>query len=341
LKSVPKVSVIIPCYNAEETILETLSTVSNQDFHDYEVLVIDDGSTDNTASLLKEWAKSHSNFRVIEIPHAGVIVAFNKGLKLAKGTYIARMDADDTMTPNRLSLQVDYLDTHPKVGLVASLVKGFPKESVREGFQIYIDWQNTLVTHQQIIREIYIESPFCNPSVMIRKDILDSFGGYQGFGWAEDYDLWLRMHLAGVIFGKIPQKLVSWREHPNRLTRVDPRYSVENFIRAKTHYLMEGPLKSGRPIFIWGSGMNGKRISKYLVRKVMPIIAFIDIDPKKIGSTRRGYPIVSVDDFQTLWKQYENPILLSAVAARGARKLIRAQLKDIGLIEGQDWFGVA
>ncbi|MEK6256472.1 MAG: glycosyl transferase family 2, partial [Chloroflexota bacterium] len=124
-------------------------------------------------------------------------------------------------------------------------------------------------------------------------------------------------------------------------TRTDSRYSLENFLRAKAHYLARGPLLDRDAIIIWGSGMTGKRISKHLLREGLPLVAFIDIDPNKIGRTRRGLPILSFDDFMAEWTKYKNPACLAAVGARGARKLIREQLTSRGLIEGQDWWGVA
>jgi hypothetical protein len=87
--------------------------------------------------------------------------------------------------------------------------------------------------------------------------------------------------------------------------------------------------------------MMGKRISKHLVRENIPLVAFIDIDPKKIGRTRRGFPIISPDDLLDWWGRYENPALLAAVGARGARQLIRERLVGFGLVEGRDWWGVA
>ena len=81
-----------------------------------------------------------------------------------------------------------------------------------------------------IAREIWIESPLAHPSVVMRRTCLERLGGYQDHGWPEDYDLWLRMHLAGERLAKVPEVLLDWREHPARLTRIDSRYAVENFL---------------------------------------------------------------------------------------------------------------
>lgn len=337
----PKVSVLMPVYNHAEYLEESLASVLNQSYPDYEVVVVDDGSTDTTPKKLKALAAKNPQLRVLSREHAGIISALNAGIEACRGDYIARMDADDRMHPDRLALQAEYLDQNPEVAVVSSLVAGFPAGGVAEGFRIYIEWLNTLVTDADIRREIFVESPVCHPSVMLRKSILLDIGGYQDNGWAEDYDLWLRLYLKGVRFEKLSEVLVEWREYPARLTRVDSRYSVENFLRAKAHYLALGPLKGRDAVIVWGAGMMGKRLSKHLLRNGTPLTVFVDIDPKKIGSTRRGKPIIAPDDLMAWWGKYQNPALLAAVGARGARKLIRERLGQLGLREGVDWWGAA
>jgi len=331
----------MPCYNAEKTIDETLETLVQQTFSNFEVVAVDDGSDDDTAGILETWAARDSRFRVLSLPHKGIIIALNAGLAVCRAPYIARMDADDRAHPARLALQSAYLDTNPDIALVGSLVSSFPEENMREGFRIYLQWLNALVSHDEITREIFVESPLPHPSVMFRKRIVTSLGGYQDHGWAEDYDLWLRMFLAGGRFAKIPQVLVSWREHPKRLTRIDSRYSLENFLRAKAHYLARGPLRGRDAVIIWGSGMMGRRLGKQLQLQDVPLVVFVDIDPKKIGRTRRGLPIIAPEDLLTWWSRFETPIVLAAVGARGARVLIRERLNNFGLREGHDWLAVA
>ena len=140
---------------------------------------------------------------------------------------------------------------------------------------------------------------------------------------------------------KIPEVLLEWREHPGRLTHRDSRYSLENFLRCKAHYLAKGPAKERDAVFVWGAGMTGKRISKHLIREGLPLVAFVEVDQKKIGNTRRGKPIIGVDELHGLWRQWDNPILLTAVRARSAAPLIKAQLDELELVEGQDWWRAA
>jgi hypothetical protein len=204
-----------------------------------------------------------------------------------------------------------------------------------------MDWQNSLVLDEDIRREIFIESPLAHPSVIFRSELVEQVGGYQEHGWPEDYDLWLRLYLAGAQFGKVSRELLEWRERPERLTRTDSRYSLENFLRLKAHYLRQGPLEGREAVFIWGAGMMGRRLGKQLERLRVPLAAYLDIDPRKIGRTRRGLPILAPEELLGWWQRSPNPILLAAVGARGARPLIRARLTGFGLREGQDWLFAA
>lgn len=331
----------MPCYEAAATLDEAVDSVLAQSFADLELVVVDDGSSDATPDLLQAWAKRDPRVRPLRIEHRGIIEALSAGLASCRGRLIARMDADDRCHPDRIAEQVRWLDDHLHIGVVGCLVEGFPAGAVSEGFQIYLDWLNSLLTPQAIARELYIESPLVHPSVLMRRESLERVGGYQERGWPEDYDLWLRMHAAGIQFGKVPRVLLYWREHPERLTRTDSRYSVENFLRAKAHYLCRGPLADRQAVVLWGAGQMGRRLAKHLQRGGANLVALVDIDPKKIGRRKRGVPIIAVEQLPGLLRGYASWMVLGAVGSRGARQLIREQLEQMGYREGQDFYAVA
>ena len=338
----PQISVILPCFNAAETLEEALESLAAQTFNNFEVLAVDDGSTDNTGLILDRWAKSGSRFKHISQPHAGVISASNAGMLASVSPYIARTDADDILHPQRLEKQIAFLEENRDVAVVSCLVEAFPKEDVGGGFQVYIDWLNSLITDEDIKREIFVESPLPNPSVMFRREWLLKMEGYQEHdNFPEDYDLYLRMYIAGAKFAKVPEVFHKWREHPNRITHTDNRYSLTNFLRAKAYYLARGPLKGRDAVIIWSSGMKGRRLAKHLERQDAPIVAFVDIDPKKIGRTRRGKPIIAPDELAKYWSENQNSVILASVGSRGARQLIRQRLIDFGYEEGVDWWAAA
>lgn len=339
--TVPAISVLMPCWNAAATVDEAIGSILGQTLADLELIAVDDGSVDGTRQRLEGWAGRDARVRPVARDHAGLVEALNAGVRTCRAPLIARMDADDRALPQRIEKQVAFLSRHPETAVVGSLVAGFPPESVQQGFRIYLEWLNSLVSPEDIAREIYVESPLAHPSVMIRRSWLDRVDGYQDNGWPEDYDLWLRLHLAGARFAKVDETLLLWREHPTRATRTDRRYSVENFLRAKAHYLAIGPLADRRDVFVWGAGQMGRRLSKHLIRQGVSLAAFLDIDPAKIGRRKRGTPVVAADELPSRWAAARAPALLAVVGSRGARGLIRARLVEIGLEEGRDWWAAA
>ena len=337
----PKISVLLPCYNASGTLGEALDSLARQTLGDFEIVAVDDGSTDSTLPILQGWALKDSRLRILPRTHQGIIAALNAGLEVCTASYVARMDADDCAHPERLEKQAAFLDAHPEVGVVSCRVAGFPPEQVRQGFAIYLEWLNGLLSDDDIRREIFVESPLPHPSLTIRGELLQQVGGYQDHGWAEDYDLLLRLYLAGARFAKLPEVLLEWREHPQRLTCTDSRYSLENFVRAKAFYLTLGPLAGREAVIIWGAGMVGRRLGKQLARLQAPLVAYIDIDPRKIGRTRHSLPILPPEALPDWWGRFTNPVILTAVGSRGARPIIRQRLTEMGFRESRDWWSAA
>ena len=336
--SVPFVSVLLPCYNAEKTLVEALESLARQTLADFEIVAVEDGSTDGTLALLQAWARREARLRLLTQPHGGIIAALNNGLAACRAPLVARMDADDRAHPERLARQVQFLDAHPELAVAGCLVSGFPEEQVGEGFHLYIEWLNSLRTDADMRRELFVESPLAHPSVVFRREWVERLGGYQEHGWPEDYDLWMRLYLAGAHFGKVPELLLDWREDPERLTRRDSRYAQENFLRLKAHYLMQGPLAGRKAVFIWGAGMAGRRLSKHLLALGCPLVAFFDVDLKKVGRTRRGLPVLPGSALREWWQRYPDPVLLAAVRVRGAHPIVRQRLAGYGLREGEDWW---
>jgi hypothetical protein len=249
------------------------------------------------------------------------------------------MDADDLSHPRRLELQVALLEERPDIGVASCLARHFPRRRVGEGYRVYESWLNALVEPDDIRRERFVESPLPHPSAMVRRELLERYGGWRDLDWPEDYDLWLRLLEDGVAIAKVPRHLLFWREHPRRLTRTDARYAVERFLRCKARFLLSGPLTGCSRVVMWGAGQTGRRLSRHLLRGGAPLEAFVDIDPAKVGGRLRGVGIVSPGALPDLLEP--GTVVLAAVASRGARSLIRSQLDVLGLVEGHDYWCVA
>ena len=171
----PLVSVILPAYNAEKTLFESVQSIVKQTYNEWELLLINDGSKDNTDKVIKQF--SDKRIRYIENDgNKGLIYTLNRGISLSKGKYIIRMDADDISFPERIQCQVEYMENHPDTIVCGSYIETFG-ENVDSVVRSYH-------TESDDIKKAYpIQPPFAHPSVIIRRDILEK----EGFGYNQDY----------------------------------------------------------------------------------------------------------------------------------------------------------
>ena len=338
---VPEVSVLLPVRDAAVTLPCAVRSVLTSRRVELELVCVDDGSSDGTAGLLAKLERSDARVRVVRTPPDGIVSALNRGLSVARAPIVARMDADDEMHPERLVLQLEKLAREPQTALVGTLVESFRAGGLAEGYRIYTDWVNHLVSPEAIRREALIECPVPHPTWTFRRDVVRDLGGYRERGWPEDLDLLYRFLAAGHRVAKLPRVLHRWRDHDARLSRIDPRYSREAFARAKAHFVPR--LRPMRSAVLWGAGRTGRRFSRLLAAEGVPTRAFIDIRPERQGTCWRGVPILSPDGIAervAAWRAEPVPIL-GAVASRGARAEIRRQLRSHGLAEGEDFLMVA
>ncbi len=346
----PEVSVLLPCFNAERFLASGLGSLFAQTYSDFEIIAIDDGSEDETGNLLEEAAGQDPRVRILRQSHQGIAAALRAGTELARGSLIARMDADDLSHRDRLMLQVKYLSENPETDLVSSRIRMFPREKLTEGLLRYENWVNGVLSHDEILRDLFVESPLPHPSVVIRHDALDRVSGYRDVGWPEDYDLWMRMARRGCRFAKVPEVLLEWRDWPGRASRVDERFRAESFHALKEHYLLETHLAGCRPFGIWGAGPIGKGWARALIERGRQVRYFIDLDPRKIGKKIHDALVVSPSDLERL----RDTFVLVAVGALSrhrtettedrwmpARDEIREQLEDAGFEERRDFICIA
>jgi glycosyltransferase involved in cell wall biosynthesis len=335
----PRVSVLIPAHNAAATVAECLESLVAQSFVDFEVVLVDDGSTDGTAEAARRAMSGDGRLRLLSPGRVGLVGALNTGLEACRAPLVARLDADDLCRPERLALQVGHADTHPDVAIVGGGVASFSDHGpLGEGYQIYDAWLNRLGDHADIVREIFVESPLAHPAVLYRRDAVRALNGYRDPPWPEDYDLWLRAWQAGLRFGKVNEIVVDWRDHPVRTTRTDVRYGPDAFLACKAHYLARGPLAGARGVVIWGAGKIGRRLARLIGAEGIETVAFVDIDPKKIEGAKKARPPVIPQSELDAWRGH---VLLGAVGSRGARKDIRRAAAAAGWREGEDFFCVA
>jgi glycosyltransferase involved in cell wall biosynthesis len=278
--SSPRVSVVLPFFNAEGSLDRAAESIASQEYEDLECILVDNNSRDRGGQIARSWVEKDPRFRLSFEDRQGVVFASNHGCDLARGEYIARMDADDVALPRRIGRQVEFLDQHPHVGAVAGWVRhvGDPQKS--RGFQRYVDWSNSVVSAEQISLRRFMEAPVVNPTAMWRRETMDSHGLYRQGDFPEDYEMWLRWLDRGVRIAKIPEPVLDWYDSAGRLTRRDPVYSDEAFYRIKSRYLARW-LREYNPfhpkVWVWGASRISRRRARLLEGEGIRIDTWVDI----------------------------------------------------------------
>ena len=223
----PLVSIVMPCFNVQEFLEYSLMSIEAQTYRNYEILMVDDGSTDATSEIILKFQK-HLPIKYINLgQNVGISGALNAGMAEAQGSFIARFDADDFMLPHRLADQVDYFFNNPEIDLLGGGAKLF---GVSKGEHC----QRSL--HQEIVNEFLLNNPFIHPTIMFRRKLYDS-GLYRyeiGLPNDEDYELWSRI-LSQVMVGNLSYPLIKYRIHNNNAQRNPGKKQVKT--RAISQFL--------------------------------------------------------------------------------------------------------
>jgi glycosyltransferase involved in cell wall biosynthesis len=333
LSPYPRVSVLLPFYNAAQTLPAALDSIAAQRMHDFECILINNGSTDASVDIAHARTRYDPRFRLVHEPRRGVAHATNTGMHHSRGIFCARMDADDVAHPHRLGLQARFLDTHAEYGAVAGLARYVSRDADSEGFRRYVAWSNSLRTCQDIFHNRFVESPVINPTTMWRRTTADRQGLYRAGAFPEDYEMWLRWLHHGVHIAKPGEYVLDWYDAASRITRTHTVYRMKAFYEIKAYYLAAW-LHRHNPhhpyVTIWGSRRRSRRRARMLERHGIRIAGYIDI---------RRYTNRS---FQTMHYQDIPPAgtmcIISYVDTEHARPRIRSFLQQRGYCEGTDFF---
>jgi hypothetical protein len=337
MPAAPPLSVLLPVRDGGAFLEEALTSLEEQTFTDFQVLAVDDGSVDGTGDILRAAASRDGRFRILTQEPKGIVAALELARSRAHSPYLARMDADDVALPERFRRQMDLMATDRRILTCGTGVTYFPRERVRDGALRYEAWINGLVTHEEIERELFVECPLPHPTLVLRADAVEVAGGYRDLGWPEDYDLLFRLWEGGGRFGKVPETLLRWREGEGRLSRTHGAYSEESFRRCKVHFLLRTHLCGGRGLVVWGAGPVGKAFARELIRQGGTLEAFVDLDPRKVGQTVHGAPVVPPEEVN----RFRGSFCIAAVGQEGARQEIREALAGAGWEELRDFVAVA
>ena len=226
--AMPKISVVMPVYNGEKYLREAMDSILAQTYTDFEFIIIDDGSKDTSAEIVRSY--NDPRIRFVQNEHnMGVAATLNRGLDLAHGEYIARMDADDISLPQRFEKQITFMDQHPEVAVCGSAIELFGAQSGRRVFS---------EKPEQMKVDMFFSSGLAHPSAMLRGSVFGKNGlRYDGeFSKMEDYELWTRV-LEQYEICCVPDVLLKYRIHPEQVTRKPSKEAGEQSARLKLRLL--------------------------------------------------------------------------------------------------------
>jgi len=346
----PAVSVVLPVFNAAASLPAAMDSLLAQTVGDFEVVAVDDGSSDGSGDILRGFAERDERVSVFSSGDRParpgnaaapcLVAALNQGIAEVRGEFIARMDGDDVCHPERLERQAAFLRVNPDVGVVGCRVAFGGDAKAGAGYLRHVDFVNSLVSQEEISLSRFRESPFAHPSVMFRRGLVEKFGGYQEGNFPEDYELWLRWMERGVKMAKVPETLLTWNDPPGRLSRVHSNYSVEHFYAMKAAYLARWLAAHNRHhprIVVVGAGRITRRRVDFLRRAGVEIGAYADIDRAKAGRVVDGSPVIHHDDIPPPGSCFVVPF----VGKVGAAEFIRAMLEARGFVRGRDFIEAA
>lgn len=321
----------MPVWNAEQTVGAAIQSVLASDFPEFELIIVNDGSTDTTREVL---GQIHDpRIRLLDRPHLGVAEAFNEAVRQSRGAYLARMDADDLMEPDRLGRQRNALMQLP-LDVIGGQVQvedasGGPVPS----WQRYEAWVNRHLDPGSIAAYRFVESPLVHPTTMALRPIFEM--GCREGDFPEDYEFWLRVLARGFRAGKLATRVLRWVDRPDRLTRTDSRYRREGFDRCRRGYLLSGPLRGESRVGFWGAGQTGKPWIRWLGEAGFRVDPLVEVSRKKHGHFIHG---AVAGPPENLSPAGEFPLLV-AVGAEGATGQILEYCQNLGYVPGRDlWF---
>ncbi len=282
----PLVSVIMPAYNVEPYLDQAITSILNQTYTNFELIAVNDGSSDGSKQILDKYAALDSRIVVIHQENKGVVSASNRAIELSKGKYIARQDSDDISFPKRLAQQVAILESYPDIELVTGSFEGFDEDDE------FIYREVLPAEDEDIKRAMYLRNPIGHGSTMFRRKTIIEVGAYGANGdtrgLAEDYELFLRLTKKGRFIA-LEASMYHWRINRKGLT------STQNKLMAaimKDH--INDIWRTGCPRIIGTNELRGK-CNQYKKRGVgMKKVLLSDNAQMGVKMIRHGYPIKGI-----------------------------------------------
>ncbi len=331
-----KITVILPFYNTGNELDTAIRSIFRQEFPHWRLLLVSNNGSKEGEEIAHCWAGYDSRISVLNESRQGIAFALNRGLEYTSDEYIARMDADDQALPGRFLKQIEFLDRNPSIGVVSSQTEYRSVIEGSMGYSLFVDWQNSIISHEDHLLYRFVESPLAHPSVMFRRTLIERYGMYSTEELPEDYELWLRWMRMGVGFYKLPEKLLIWNDHDERLSRQHENYSREAFFQVKCNYLarwIKDNVVSDKKVVVCGSSRIGRKRAALLSEHGVDVFGFTDVKKRP----NRQVNFVRLDEIT----QPEPYFLVNFIGKRGVGQSLREHFSELGFVEGRDFIMAA
>lgn len=325
------ISILFPVYNTEGYLDECIASITNQDFQNWELIAIDDFSTDHSHSILNQWAEKDDRIKVFINQSKGIIPALQLAYSKSTGTYVTRMDSDDIMPPNKLS---SMIKAWKQGTVVTGKVAYFSDDVLGDGYIQYADWINERMDSNDFHRSVFKECVIPSQCWLMSRNDLDKIGAFSELQYPEDYDLCFRMLENQMEIVALDQIVHHWRDRSDRISRTGEHYRDNRFFELKWYYFKRQFDVQKRPIVIWGAGRNGKDLVKIL-HESQVAFAWVCENENKIGHQILGVKLSRPTSILSL----ENPLIIISVASPEGKQEISNFLNETPWQEGKDyWF---
>jgi glycosyltransferase involved in cell wall biosynthesis len=331
----PLVSIIMAAKDTAPYLPECLDSILEQNYTDWELIAVNDHSSDETPDILKAYAQKDDRIKIYHSKRQKLIPALQHGYQFAQGDLINRMDSDDIMPVDKLELLVSEWQKHGKGTVISGGTAHFVDEGkVGEGYLRYDRWLNRVAANNLHYEEVYKECPIPSQCWMLHKDDFNAVGAFDREVYPEDYDLCFRFYKNKLKVIGLENVLNHWRDRPDRISRTLDEYKDNRYFELKLEYFLAIDQNELRPLVLWGAGTNGKHMAKLLQSMDIPF-HWVCNNQKKIGLDIYGVEMKHVSFIQEL----KNSQIMVVVASPAAKIQIRIRLDTFGKQPVKDfWF---
>lgn len=327
----PKLSIITPVKDQEKHIRECITSAQEQSFTNWEWIIIDDESKDNTVEIIQEYQAFDSRINLLKNKGKGIIHALQLAFANARGEFITRFDGDDIMPNERLELMYQAIKNSEPKTVVTGKVKYFSNGFVSNGYQAYESWLNDRIVNQDHWKWVYRECVIASPNWMARKKDLASISAFEELNYPEDYHLVIKWYQHGFQVKGLNQVTLNWREHSERTSRNSTHYDQEHFFRLKIDHLIRHRDKA-KVVILWGTNQKA-HLTASILKGLQINFEWMDLIDKALTKEKDH-----IQPYRAIENHQHVLLLLAVYPPDDEKNKLETYLHSLGLFMSQDYW---